>query len=821
MSNLLLMQYNNYYNRTIKKEVAYQSYIEHSTNNSIITNINFIPADGINTNQIINWNENWVPDYLVVLNDDYTINSRWFVINSDQTRGLQYRLGLHRDIVADNLDSIVNSPMFVEKGYLTNLNDPAVFNKENLTFNQIKTKETLLKDDVGCAWLVGWFNANMSNADIKANFENISVGYGKQKADIEVSSLSDLEYYNDITQGFSAPTDDTTLSIPARFVYYNGYKSAYATLRYSFNGGQWFYPNDYTEVYRDYKVTFYLTNNVVTLDKVKEIVNFFFGIDSEGSVDYEDYGLMGYLQNEITNQTIINQFSLKDKNLNDYIVNKYNGKSIYVASSGKYYRLNFSSNTSADKTEVINSSSSIGMKIIDANTTSNTLYYVQRGEIQGIGVNLTLNNLESYSYSFEEISKPQGSLTANVNNIYPNTSALNEQPFCAFAIPYKESDYYIYHDGASTSMNKYKAFAAASLLQIGLGDNCYDLQLLPYNPFGAEVYSNGSTINFSQITSPNRVINFYESGNVSCKAFLFFNSTFSTNINIENISMPDNVLDVKVVNETKSYRLCSPQYTDIYEVNPMMNYGVSGWKVDCTYKPYQSYVHVAPIFKGLFGNFQDQRGLIVKGSFSVPQISDSWINYINNNKNYSQIFERGIENMEINQTWQRANAISSAITGTVSGAIAGGTSGALIGGPLGILGGAIGGISAAAGGVADVVQTIALQKETIDYTKDLYQFNLGNIQAQPDTLKSVSSFDANTRLYPFVEVFECTDIERKALIDKITFNGMTIGRIGTINEFTDFNGRYIKGQLIRLENTNNDFHELAVIAEELYKGVFI
>ena len=50
---------------------------------------------------------------------------------------------------------------------------------------------------------------------------------------------------------------------------------------------------------------------------------------------------------------------------------------------------------------------------------------------------------------------------------------------------------------------------------------------------------------------------------------------------------------------------------------------------------------------------------------------------------------------------------------------------------------------------------------------------------------------------------------------------MTIMRIGKINEFLQTEPTYIKGQLIRLEDTGEDYHFINEIANEINKGVFI
>lgn len=66
MSNLLfLKQWNNYYNRRIKTSTDYIS-----TPYILKENINFNPNDDIDTELIINWNQSWVPDYMLLLSDN-------------------------------------------------------------------------------------------------------------------------------------------------------------------------------------------------------------------------------------------------------------------------------------------------------------------------------------------------------------------------------------------------------------------------------------------------------------------------------------------------------------------------------------------------------------------------------------------------------------------------------------------------------------------------------------------------------------------------------------------------------------------------------
>ena len=116
------------------------------------------------------------------------------------------------------------------------------------------------------------------------------------------------------------------------------------------------------------------------------------------------------------------------------------------------------------------------------------------------------------------------------------------------------------------------------------------------------------------------------------------------------------VENYKIENECDMYRLCSPNYTGVFEFNLAKNGGLDYIEVDCTYKPYNPYIKLNPNFKRLYGNdFNDQRGLICGGDFSLPQLSNSWANFQLNNKNYQLTFDREIQSMEISNRYQRVS----------------------------------------------------------------------------------------------------------------------------------------------------------------------
>ena len=137
-------------------------------------------------------------------------------------------------------------------------------------------------------------------------------------------------------------------------------------------------------------------------------------------------------------------------------------------------------------------------------------------------------------------------------------------------------------------------------------------------------------------------------------------------------------------------------------------------------------------------------------------------------------------------------------------------------------GGAVaGGILSAGAGVADVMIGEKLRAEAMDYKRDMFGMQMGNIQALPTNITKTTAFTYNNKLFPILEYYTCTIEERNALLDKLRYNGMTVGRIGKIADYlANASDQYIKGRIIRIEGVSDDFHYYKAISDEIYKGAF-
>lgn len=285
---------------------------------------------------------------------------------------------------------------------------------------------------------------------------------------------------------------------------------------------------------------------------------------------------------------------------------------------------------------------------------------------------------------------------------------------------------------------------------------------------------------------------------------------------------------MKIDNECNLYRVVSPNYQGEFEFSPVKNGGVDRFNVDCTYKPYNPYIHVNPDFGGLYGDdYNDSRGLICQGDFTVGMISDAFTTYELNNKNYQQIFNRQIQNMDVSNEIARAEQGVKSVTGTITGAVGGAVAGGMVGGGYGAAAGAILGFGAGvAGGIADYYNLDKQLKENKSYAADMYNFSLQNIKALPYTLTRCTALTFNNKLFPFIEYYTCTDEEKEAFIRKLQHDGMTVNAIDKIRNYTDQEHRFVRGAIIRFDqDERNKLHEDTHMASEIYdeikKGVYI
>jgi hypothetical protein len=95
----------------------------------------------------------------------------------------------------------------------------------------------------------------------------------------------------------------------------------------------------------------------------------------------------------------------------------------------------------------------------------------------------------------------------------------------------------------------------------------------------------------------------------------------------------------------------------------------------------------------------------------------------------------------------------------------------------------------------------------------------------PYSLTKVGSQTADYKMFPFVEYYTCTSVEKEALRSKMNWNGMTVMRVGEIASFLKFEedelGTFIQATPIRIEADRANDRVVATIKQELETGVYM
>ena len=963
---LLLLHYNNYFNRIIKKKDTIADYKAADADYKEVSNINFNPSDGVNTSLVLGLGQTGALfegddefDYLVayeVVGNDNVINSRWFILEQDRQRSGQYELTLKRDVLADNYADVLNSPIFLEKGFINDVNDPLLYNSESMNVNQIKQLEVPLMDETKSGWVVGYIPSDA--------FPKVEPAYDRvekkvtvpMSADYTVDGLSNWSYwqYCSSNPNYKFMSDNTgKRKVTVKIRSENKYADSGRSLRCDMITADYtFYPNSNDAGTYSQQNSGYITSSNGTLNYPQWYQNYGPVTLMQGAINSSVCGkIFDPVRNNSAFNTALNTVLGTDIVVGDTsALRRLQDKIILDSSTSTYYRISIIT-ASEENPITVTSSVSGGQAALDA--LHNAMNYsIGAGRtLQGTYTTFTASN-SSTSYAIQ-LTNVGVSFYVDLNS---DRAHLNDAPYDMFCIPFSDT-LKLKSGSIQFTCSKNVAISMATEIARDLGSNAvYDVQLLPYCPNRTLIVKSGSPSTVLDLTgvkydlikesatnlpksaviwctestfqvpittetqvvefkptddaparittetyysipsgiqaytsrmaiettdydnimvykvskSTNRVIdyNLYNAVEINADnslkiytidnwenpeinmdlqdyyysdyyfAFWIKNVSY-TSQNIDHLASavriaqaysilnPGNeAIERKLANECDVVRLVSQNYSAIFEFSPAKSGGVDGFLADCTYKPWSPYIHILPKLKGLYGdNFvaiDDARGLICGGDMSLPQLSNAWANYQLQNKTYQEMFDRQIKNMDVQNDINRQGALAQLIASPITGGAAGAAAGAQV--PGGIGGAAALGAAGAVGGLAtagiDYANTLKMMEENRQYAIDMYGYKLQNIQAIPTSLTKTSALTYNTRVWPFIEYYTCTEDERTALKDKIKYNGMTIMKVSQLRNYLLGKDNFYKGKLIRL-NIKVDSHMAYEIYNELNKGVYL
>ena len=776
---LYILEYNNYYNRILKREETLEDYQEYVL--YTLDKVNFVPNDGVNTTHDVG---NQTPydgygNYMLVVNEMREIVSRWFIIDSVRVRGGQYHLTLRRDLLADFKDDVLNAPCFVEKG-LVNPGSNFIFNNENMTFNQIKTAEYPLMDASNTPWIVGYVARN--TADTPINYE-VSGNF-----DYSAISLEDFDGYK---------YQEDSADSPKRYI---------GSLRYAVN---------YNEVWTDEgnRVRIYGQDGSFLFKDDGLVSDTSFTVSRP--TNYNISGLDSIMRNYLGSIPINKYFESTD--LGD--IKKYANKILRVGNAidgYRYYQINLKSKLVNNKLETLRYNDA--PEFYDAVASWSSLYW---GDPFGDGNRPSkglygYNTIDYYWLEYTEVPERASGISYNTN-IRANKNKLEDVPYDMFCMPLNE----VTLGSVTYNTSRISITMAQAIYTTLTGSACYDLQLLPYCPLGN--LDNLLTYGLSGLQEGPDYEYIKNNDDEVVSIILYPKKSSFTRVIPINLELPTDRVEYKVAAECDKYRLCSPNYNGVFEFSLAKNGGLNYVEVNATYKPYNPYIHINPNWGRLYGSdFNDARGLILGGDFSMATASSAWESYELQNKNYQKVFDREIQNMEFNNNMARLEEAVSGTLGIVQGGLTGAATGSMMGGAVGgAVGAIVGGVASMAGAGADFYINEQKRAEVLDFKKDLFGYQLGNIKALPYSLSKSSAFDVNTKLFPFIEYYTASDEEKEALRNKIKYNGMTVMKIDTLANFVYDELSYVKGKIIRFENNYEDFHILNELSAEVNNGFFI
>lgn len=410
---------------------------------------------------------------------------------------------------------------------------------------------------------------------------------------------------------------------------------------------------------------------------------------------------------------------------------------------------------------------------------------------------------------------------------------LPDAPYAMMTLPYATKDYYNGETKLGTiTRQQALQIAQATSRKYNSGGWLMDIQLLPFCPC-IEVLRTDGNIDLSKAVANARV--YYDDassqnlvnkigGVICCRR-----STFQANIyDATGALFKVHVFDIKIENQTTKYRIVSSNGNGVFEFSPAkMTYADDtdiGFLARCTYMPHQPYIRVFPQFARMYGgDYNDYRGLICGGDFSLPQISDSWESYQVQNKNYQAMFNRQIESLDKQQTVGLISDITGAVSGAVGGVAGGALSGSMIGGTRGaVVGGIAGGVASFAGGAADVGINAYLRSDQREAAIQQHNWQLQNIQALPYSVTKVNNFNVDSNYVPYLEIYVCDDSETDNFIKYLALRSYTINRYGRLVDYIKATGRtFLKGMIIRQSEVDDDSHYIAAIADEVNQGFYI
>lgn len=782
--------------------------------------MNFNYGDGVNTTQVVGTREvpfSVMANYLVCTEE--LRSTYWFIIRSEYLRGNEYRLTLRRDVLQD----IALTTFLVKRGYVDWRND-LIFNSEGMTFDKILTERAEITDRTLSPWYVAYLSKDFTkNGARTLSFDTVTT-----EADISVNYLADWEYsdYIDAPVRFVDAIDlEYKIGWLFQIEAYN-YASGWAGARVSQNSTSSVLLHDVleqTSVPNPIKNPI-ISGTQVYRDRVRAANEYFV----QNCVSGAYASMLNALKQGMT------YGSYYDSSDRSYAMEALDGKTLYVIDTNKYYRISVSTGSSGifrlGASPYATYTSPMQTIMNSALTTMRAQGYWSTAQ-PSASANWYDWQLATIRYTPKTITLTQIDAVTESDSITitTNHATTNDAPYDLLCFPARFVEFYKNNTQFCLTAVK-KTQALASALCALPTSEVYDVQLLPFAPLEAtrSGYPRNGCVKCDNWTEG---INYFTNTDKSVLAYISSSSVYKDTTLVCEMTKGKYEAQLLAVEggykrscECDMWRLCSPNMATAWDFNAAKMGGFGTFTMGMECKPNTPFVQVVPDFKRLYGDrYDDTRGLICTGEFSLSRTSSEWNEYELRNKNYQLQFNREIENLSLSQNVEREQQKWAIAAGVASSAFSGASSAGLSFGGVGagIAGGLLMGGLSAAGGIRDYQLSEKLRNEAQSFKQDMFSMSIENIQAVPRSLTNVSPRNPRNKGCIVIEYYTASDEQINAFLDYIQWYGMTVNRVSrTLDAYAkDGEEVFIQARLIRtLASFDATFYD--AINEELERGIY-
>ncbi len=705
-----------------------------------------------------------IPSYIF----DTENNRRYFVSGITQLRSGKFQISLLRDIISESPSTWSQEDAYISAGTATDYNK---YKRWNLPFTNTKIKEERLNINGKSSFFVYYVNTQsfegdvVSETDLKIKSTSIP---GITGFDYEVDNLNEIPSFRYVNAGKVYKVGNSSMHINISFRSGNYERAKYNWSYYKNNN------EDSFSFSGQYSSTPF--SGALVLDKTR-------GSDFQQNQNNCRTQTKSKVSSFIDGYVQRNYQQISASEVNN--LSPYVGKIIYNRADSKAYRItlaqsNYTSNTnmtSSEQSILFNAINQISFPV-DFNSGNSNSY--------SGGWALLQLSLSEYSYTLEEL----GVATGFDFNFKSDTRKLPKSAVRCVNIVSGEG--FEDDDIAQALM----LAQTNGINEQGDTGRILDIQFLPFS------VATKTNSNF-KLNQTNLIAQFLDSDDFEY-----------------DIDLPDLT---NINKETDTIKIVSPSRASQYLFRPYDNDGSMIFNAKITIKPYASVIYIRPSTKGLLMyDWNDKDCLIINEDFSLTNVSSAWTNYIYNNRNYQNAFEREIQGREFERSWERrieqAQARSDEWTARNISADKARTYTAnlpLISDIAGAIGTAFQDQTYMQMAQLDREYNESLYQEGLSISRDLFNMQLDNIKSQPLIPSRVTTIDIKFLDGVYLEFYSTNYTELMAIESYYKYNG---NRVDDYGVFQTYWGHFVRGKIIKSNNYTQP--EIDELNRRLGMGIF-